>query len=262
VRRRFPSVDSQAGNGSVGGTVFVDLREFDPCTVEAIDRMEPTVSGRILVVDDDQDTLSAYALALGPLQASIVTASSGEEALNLVADQDFAAIVLDVSMDGMNGFEAAARIRKLEESRCTPILFVTGNSFNEPQRRRGYEIGGVDYLSKPVDLDVLQAKLRVFLQLDQALREILRLNEVLKGKVVELADALAHVKTLRGLIPICSYCRKIRDDKQSWQVLEAYIMQHTDTTFSHGICPACYETYVRVELEQLKAHAPPPQEPG
>ena len=69
----------------------------------------------------------------------------------------------------------------------------------------------------------------------------------------ELEEALSQIKTLRGLVPICSYCKKIRDDKDYWQQLETYISQRTDAEFSHGVCPECFEKHIRPELDKLRA---------
>jgi hypothetical protein len=74
---------------------------------------------------------------------------------------------------------------------------------------------------------------------------------------VELEEALAQVKVLRGILPICSYCKKIRNDKDYWEQVEGYIATQTDIRFSHGICPDCYETRVRPELQQMKRAIPP-----
>jgi len=80
------------------------------------------------------------------------------------------------------------------------------------------------------------------------LREATARRETL---VRELQEALAEVKTLRGILPICSYCRRIRDDEDYWETVEGYVVRHTDTRFSHGICPTCYETEVRPQLDAL-----------
>ena len=70
----------------------------------------------------------------------------------------------------------------------------------------------------------------------------------------ELEDALTRVKQLHGLLPICSYCKKIRDDQNYWQQVEAYISSHTDAQFSHGVCPQCYEKIVKPQIEELYPH--------
>jgi hypothetical protein len=111
---------------------------------------------------------------------------------------------------------------------------------------------------KPLDLDVLLAKLRVFLDLDSALRQIGIANEGLKRKVDDLGDALAKVKELHGHIPICAYCHKIRDEAQAWQVLEAYITERSDAKFSHGICPGCHATHIEHDVREPRSLSPEP----
>jgi sigma-B regulation protein RsbU (phosphoserine phosphatase) len=81
---------------------------------------------------------------------------------------------------------------------------------------------------------------------------IIELQHSLADRVKALEEALARVKQLQGLLPICSYCKKIRDDQNYWQQVENYISKHSEAQFSHSICPDCYESLVRPELDQLR----------
>ena len=81
---------------------------------------------------------------------------------------------------------------------------------------------------------------------------IVDLQTALAGRVVELEHALVEVKQLHGILPICSYCRKIRDDSDYWQTVEQYLATHSEAKFSHGICPSCYETTVKPQLDQMR----------
>ncbi len=85
---------------------------------------------------------------------------------------------------------------------------------------------------------------------------VLQLQEALAARVAELGEALARVKQLQGLVPICSYCKKIRDDNNYWQQVEAYLGEHAAARFSHGICPDCWEHVVRPQVSQLAAPKP------
>ena len=87
-------------------------------------------------------------------------------------------------------------------------------------------------------------------------RKVVDLQALLAGRIEELQDALTQIKTLRGLLPICMYCKKIRNDKQYWQQVEGYISEHTDAQFSHGICPDCYKKYFQPELDKIEKKAP------
>jgi len=87
-------------------------------------------------------------------------------------------------------------------------------------------------------------------------RKVVALQAALAGRITELQTALDQIKTLRGLLPICMYCKKIRDDKQYWQQVEGYISEHSEARFSHGICPDCYKKYFQPELDKIKKKAP------
>ena len=102
--------------------------------------------------------------------------------------------------------------------------------------------GADDYLHKPCDPEELNARLEVG-------KRVLNLQRELRARVNDLEDAMASIKQLRGLLPICAYCKKIRDDGNYWRQIEEYVSAHTDARFSHGICPACLEA-VRTEAPQ------------
>ena len=109
----------------------------------------------------------------------------------------------------------------------------------------GLEAGADDYIVKPFNREELRARVRVGVRM-------LELQAILADRVRELEDALVRVKQLQGLLPICSYCKKVRDDRNYWQQVEAYIEGHSDAKFTHGICPECREKYVVPELERLR----------
>jgi PAS domain S-box-containing protein len=132
---------------------------------------EPAVADaspvKILLVDDDRDNLLALEAALEPLHQDLMLAQSGEDALRLCLEHDFAAILLDVRMPDMDGFETAALIRSRKKSRHTPILFLTAYRSDE-QLFRGYDLGAVDFLFKPIVPEVLQSKVSVFVHLNRS----------------------------------------------------------------------------------------------
>jgi CheY-like chemotaxis protein len=127
---------------------------------------------RILLVDDRPENLVALEAILSSLDHELVLARSGEEALKALLTHEFALILLDASMPGMDGFETAARIKRREKTRDTPIIFLTALN-NEPQHAfRGYEVGAVDYLTKPFDPWILRAKVSVFVDLYRKNRQL------------------------------------------------------------------------------------------
>lgn len=147
----------------------------------------------ILVVDDNRTNLVAIEAALLPLGRKMVLASSGIEALGRLLEQDFALIILDVAMPGMDGFETAKLVRTREKNRATPIIFVTGMSWQDDEVLRGYELGAFDFLMKPIRAEVLRAKASVFVELQERTLE-------LQAKADELrtAQARSHERELHA----------------------------------------------------------------
>ncbi|HEX7896544.1 MAG TPA: ATP-binding protein [Planctomycetota bacterium] len=130
-----------------------------------IDETDKPVKARVLIVDDQPENLIALETILDDLDLTVVRASSGEEALRLLFAEDYAVVLLDVRMPGMDGFETASFIRARPRSRHIPIIFVT--AFDDPLERvtRGYTIGAVDYILKPINADILRSKVKVFVEL-------------------------------------------------------------------------------------------------
>ena len=193
----------------------------------------------ILLVDDRPENLFALEGLLESPGLNIVKASSGNEALGLMLEHDFALVLLDVQMPGMDGFETAELMRGTEKTRQVPIIFVTAISTEQQHVFKGYEAGAVDYLFKPIVPEFLRTKVGVFCELFQQkniirkqLREIEEKNELLQKRLDE-------IKQLRGILPICAKCKKIRNDKGYWEKIEVYIGEHSDAEFSHGLCPEC-----------------------
>ncbi len=147
---------------------------------------------KILVVDDTHANLVAMRRLLADCGAELIEADSGNQALALCLDHDFALILLDVNMPDMDGFEVAALLGETEQLRETPIIFVTAAYADDLARMKGYRSGAVDYIAKPINDAILQSKVRVFLelhgartQLQQALGEISERNRQLQVEIVE-----------------------------------------------------------------------------
>jgi signal transduction histidine kinase len=145
----------------------------------------------ILVVDDNQTNLIAIEAALQPLGRKMVLAHSGVEALGRLLEQDFALIILDVAMPSMDGFETAKLVRSRERNRATPIIFITGLSWQDDAVLRGYELGAFDFLMKPIRPEVLRAKASVFVQLQERTIELQH-----KAEELRQAQGRAHEREL------------------------------------------------------------------
>jgi signal transduction histidine kinase len=151
---------------------------------------ESAQKAKILVVDDEPKSLYAMQELLGALDENLMVAASGEEALKLALKHDFAVILLDVRMPGIDGFETARLIRTRERSRLTPIIFLTAASDEMSSMFRGYEVGAVDYLLKPVVPEVLKSKVAVFV-------ELFRKGERLRESEDKLRRLAAHLISVR-----------------------------------------------------------------
>ncbi len=145
----------------------------------------------ILVVDDNETNLIAIEAALASLGRTLVLARSGVEALARLLEQDFALIILDVAMPGMDGFETARLVRSRERNRATPIIFITGMTWQDEQIMRGYELGAFDFLIKPIRAEVLRAKATVFIQLQERTMQLAE-----KAQELRVEQARAHEREL------------------------------------------------------------------
>ena len=140
----------------------------------------------ILLVDDHPENLVALEAVLAPLDVTILQAGSGDDALRHLLSSEVSVILLDVQMPDLDGFETAARIKQRQRTRDTPIIFLTAISSQHEHVLRGYSSGAVDYLAKPVDPDILRAKVSAFVELDAKTRQLERQGAALKAKSSEL----------------------------------------------------------------------------
>ncbi|MER6126248.1 response regulator [Streptomyces sp. NPDC001795] len=153
----------------------------------------------ILLVDDMEDNLIALEAVLGSLNEPLVRARSGEEAMKALLRQRFAVVLLDIRMPGMDGFETAANIKRLDQTKDVPIIFLTGSDADAGYAFRGYATGAADYLTKPFDPWVLRAKVTVFLDLHRKNQQLERLLAREQVHCVELSSRLAALeKRLTG----------------------------------------------------------------
>jgi two-component sensor histidine kinase len=158
---------------------------------EALISMTSAERADILVVDDLREKHLTYQVVLEELGQNIVSVTSGEEALKLLLERDFAVILLDVNMPGMSGLETAALIRGRRKSRHTPIIFVTAFA-DDVQTVEGYALGAVDYILAPIVPEILRAKVKVFVDLYRARVELARSRDLLEQRVTDRTAELAE----------------------------------------------------------------------
>lgn len=200
---------------------------------------------RILIAEDDPVARRLLEAALTKWGYEGAHAADGFAAWEALQQPDAPSLaVLDWMMPGLDGLEVCRRVRQSPAPQPLYIILLTAKGARE-DIVAGLQAGADDYVAKPFDPEELQARLHVGVRMIQ-------LQKNLADRVRELEDALSQVKRLRGLLPICAYCKKIRDDKSYWQEVEGYISKHAEVQFSHGICPDCYEQFVKPELERVK----------
>lgn len=188
-----------------------------------------TEKTKILIVDDRVENLIALERSLEDMGAELLRALSGKEALLLARQHDFALALVDVQMPGMDGFETVDLMRTNSKTEFLPVIFVSAIYSEEFYLVKGIESGAVDFLVKPLNLTILRGKVSVFLRMHRQRRSLER--------------ALQRVETLHGLLPICSFCKSIRDDQGYWSQIEEYLARHSDVDFSHSICPECLKKF-------------------
>jgi sigma-B regulation protein RsbU (phosphoserine phosphatase) len=166
------------------------------------DKTQPSAIAHILIVDDREENLLALEGWLEDPGLEIVKATSGNQALGLLLEEDFALVLLDVQMPEMDGFETAELMRMSEKTKNVPIIFVTAISKDRQNIFKGYAAGAVDYLPKPIDPDILKAKVDVFLQLYRQKRSLIEIQAVLMESLQKNNDALKAAGSIQfSLLP-------------------------------------------------------------
>lgn len=198
----------------------------------------------ILIAEDDAVSRRLLELFLTRWGYDVIEVKDGLKALEILNRENRPAVaILDWMMPGMDGIEVCRRVRESQKMSPTHIILLTARN-GKADIVEGLAAGADDYVSKPFDRDELHARIQVGIRM-------VELRRKLAERVDELTLALDQVKQLQGLLPICSYCKNVRDDNNYWQKVESYISQHSEAQFSHGICPDCYEKIVKPELMGL-----------
>lgn len=199
---------------------------------------------KILIADDSLVVRRRLAALLAEWGHEVVETKDGEETWRLLCGEAVPPIaILDWVMPEPDGVELCKRIRETPALRKTYVLMLTGMS-NPEDIVAGLNAGANDFIIKPFNEPELQARVNVGVRM-------VELQAELSNRVLELEHAMAEITQLRGILPICAYCKSVRNDQNYWQTVEQYIGSHADVKFSHGICPKCVEKVVKPELERL-----------
>jgi sigma-B regulation protein RsbU (phosphoserine phosphatase) len=190
---------------------------------------------KVLIAEDDPVAAKALTKLLAGWGYKTVVAETGTRAWELLrGDVSLSMAVIDWQMPGINGDELCRLARSELPNRPLYLLLITAASTGAEGKVSGLKAGADDYLTKPFDLPEMRARLQVG-------ERVSKLQNELHRRIQELEQAMAQVKQLRGLLPICVHCKKIRDDQNYWHQVETYVTAHTAAEFTHGICPECLE---------------------
>jgi len=198
---------------------------------------------KVLIAEDDSTSRRLLRALLAKRGYETRLACDGDEAWRILNEPDRPTIaILDWMMPGCDGIEVCRRVRAALPPIPLYIMLLTAKGRAE-DIVAALESGADDHVAKPYDREELLARLRVG-------ERIIGLQNALVQRIRDLQEAISEIKTLQGLLPICSYCKRVRDDQNYWGQIEGYISKHSEARFSHGICPECYERIVKPELER------------
>jgi DNA-binding response OmpR family regulator len=187
---------------------------------------------RILIGEDDLTSRVILATVLKKGGHQVLEAVDGAEAWEEMRKPDAPSLaILDWMMPAMEGVEVVRRVRAMQSPQSPYLIILTGRD-GKADLVSGLDSGANDFVAKPFDPGELLARIEVG-------RRMIEMQEQLASQVHTLREALGHIRILQGILPICMYCKKICDGEGYWKQIEAYVSQHSDATFSHGICPEC-----------------------
>ncbi len=194
---------------------------------------------KILCIDDEPTHLIILSQVLAQEGLEVMVASSAEEGLNYCIANRFDAVLTDYQMPSLNGIEFLISLKQFDDA--PPVVILTGHG-SEEIAVQAMKFGAMDYIVKDEKkgyLKLLGITLRQAIELHEARLASKKMIAEQTKLLSELQMALANVKRLSGLVPICSSCKKIRDDRGYWNQLEAYLQENLQLNFTHGICPDC-----------------------
>lgn len=207
---------------------------------------DPESGSTLLPVFFAEDDPTSFAILAGQLRKwgfKTSSATNGRAAWEALQQEDAPKLViLDWMMPEMDGLDVCRKMRADSRFDSHYILMLTAREGFD-NIVEGLAAGANDYMVKPFNAHELRARIDVG-------QRIITLQTELGEKITALNKALDEVHQLSGLLPICSYCKKIRDDNDYWQQIEGYIQSHSEASFSHGICPSCYEEHIVPQLAQ------------
>jgi response regulator RpfG family c-di-GMP phosphodiesterase len=205
---------------------------------------------KILVTDDTPEILIMSTTLLRRAGYEVLEASTGKECLDAARVYHPDLVLLDVMLPDMTGIEVCRQIKNDKSLEGIFVILASGIQISSEDQTEGLDIGADGYIVRPIPNKEFLARIQAgerIKRAEDALREKEKRQQIL---ISQLEEALAEIKTLKGCIPICASCKKIRDDEGYWNQLEAYISEHTDAVFTHSLCPTCAEK-ARTEMKSF-----------
>lgn len=203
------------------------LTSLNPARPSRLDAVLSPKRTRILLAEDDPVSSMVLRTVLEKLGYETVVARDGSEAWEEFNKEPVRLIVSDWMMPGMDGLALCGKVRARSQTLYTYFILLTANHTNAENYALAAAAGVDDFLTKPIDREAIRMRL---------------------GVAERILKYTAEIRRLKELIPICIYCRKVRDEHDYWERVETYIQKETGSRFSHGACPECYEK----ELERLR----------
>lgn len=200
---------------------------------------------KILIAEDNKIPRKILIDHLNRWNYEVVVTEDGEQAWNVLKEENAPSLaILDWVMPKMEGIEVCRKLRALNKKTFTYVILLTANERKE-DIVEGLNAGADDYITKPFNSNELQSRVNAGVR-------IVKLEEELHTKIDELEEAFKNINTLERIIPMCAWCKKIRDDSNFWLQVEDYISSHSDSEFTHSICPGCLDDYCKENDLEVK----------
>jgi len=204
---------------------------------------------KVLIAEDNRISSRILQIRLTKWGYEVVRASDGNDALEELTGNDAPQIaILDWMLPGIDGLEVCKQLRSLDGVEQPYIILMTDKATSE-NIVDGLNAGADDYLTKPFNDEELRARLHAGLRITQ-------LQTALSQRITDLEFAMSKVRELQGLLPICSYCKTIRDDSAYWHQVTQYVSKDDHIPLAHDICPNCHEMHLQPEIDILRTPRP------
>ena len=192
---------------------------------------------KILIAEDDPVSVKILKFTLEHYGHEVIAATSGSEAWEKFDADPVRVIVSDWMMPGLDGLQLCTKVRERAKTDYTYFILLTAINTGRENLRQAMSAGIDDFLTKPLDREAILMRLRV---------------------AERILEFTTQIRVLKELIPICMYCKRVRDDSNYWDQVEHYIHEHTGSNFSHGICPECFDKQIGVLSRAGLTITPPP----